>query len=208
MSELRQTSVGILPDGPGRRILRAAEADAWSDGYRFLAAASAAADRTRQEADAVYQARYAKGYEDGRAEGEREATRLMSDTTAKVDRYLAGLDREIARLAIDIVRRVLGEFDAIDLVLRAASRAITDFRREKSLKVTVHPEALERARAALATDGGGIGPSITVDADPRLEKMACVVASEFAVVDASIDTQLAAIMEGFNITAEPAGERP
>ncbi|MBV9559154.1 MAG: HrpE/YscL family type III secretion apparatus protein, partial [Bradyrhizobium sp.] len=105
--------------------------------------------------------------------------------------------------------RVLGEFDSADLVLRAASRAITDFRREKSLKVTVHPEMLERARAALATtEGRGLGPSVTVDADPRLDRMACVVASEFAVVDASIDTQLAAIMEGFNITAEPAGDRP
>ncbi|MBV9564314.1 MAG: HrpE/YscL family type III secretion apparatus protein, partial [Bradyrhizobium sp.] len=109
MSELRQTSVGILPNGPGRKVLRAAEADAWSDGYRFLATASAAAERIRQDADAAYQARHAQGYEDGRAEGSREATRLVSDTSAKVDRYLAGLDHEIARLAIDIVRRVLGE---------------------------------------------------------------------------------------------------
>jgi type III secretion protein L len=209
VSELRQTSPGILPTGPGRKILRTAEADAWRDGYRFLAAATAAAEQIRQDADAVYRARYAQGYADGRAEGARESTRLVSDTAAKVDRYLAGLDRDIARLVIDIVRRILGEFDAIDLVLRSANRAVADFRREKSLKVTVHPEALDRARAAFAgPEGHGLGPSITVEADPRFDRAACTVSTEFAVVDAGIEEQLAAIMDAFNIGKEPPGDRP
>jgi type III secretion protein L len=208
VSDLQQTSPSILPSGPACKILRAAEAEAWRDGYRFLAAATAAAEQIRREADTVYQARYAQGYANGRADGARESTRLVSDTVAKVDRYLAGLDRDIARLVIDIVRRILSEFDAVDLVLRSASRAVADFRREKSLKITVHPEALDRARAALASpEGHGLGPVITVEGDPRFDRSTCTVSTEFAVVDAGIDAQLAAIMEAFNISEEPPGDQ-
>jgi type III secretion protein L len=196
MSEAELTALGNLPRGPGIKILRAAEADAWRDGHRFLAAASQSSEQIRQAATAAYEAEHARGYADGQAEGAQESTRLVNDTVSKVDRYLATLDQQIAGLVMDVVRRVLGEFDAVDLISRAATRAIADFRREKFLTVTVHPEVLARVRTALAAVGG-IGPTVTVEGDPRLDKEACVVASEFAVIDASIETQLAAIADAF-----------
>jgi type III secretion protein L len=105
---------------------------------------------------------------------------------------------------MDIVRSVLGEFDAVDLISRAATRAIADFRREKFLTVTVHPEVLARMRTAIAAYEN-LGPAVTVQGDSRLDKGACVVASEFAVIDASIETQLAAIADA--LSAKDAGTR-
>jgi len=210
MSEAEQTSLGVLPTSPGVRILRAAKADAWRDGYRFLAEAAQTADQIKQSARDAYAAEHARGYAEGRAEGVEEATRLVTQTANKVDQYLATLDSQVARLVMDIVRRILGEFDAIDLVSRAATQAIADFRREKSLKVAVHPESLERVRAALSatTADGRLGPTVTIEGDPHLGMHGCVVSSEFAVVDASIETQLAAIADAFGIGASgPRGVR-
>jgi type III secretion protein L len=201
MSQAKQASLDDLPTGPGVRILRAARADAWQDGYRFLAEASQTAEQIKRAARDVYSTERTRGYADGRAEGAQEATRLVTETAAKVDRYLATLDLEVARLVIDIVRRILGEFDAVDLVSRAAMQAITDFRREKALKITVHPEVLERVRAALpaALSDGSLGPSVTIESDPHLGKQACVVSTEFAVVDASVETQLSAIADALGV---------
>ena len=72
MLEAERTALGNLPRGPGTKILRAAEADAWRDGHRFLAAASQSSEQIRQAATAAYEAEHARGYADGRAEGAQE----------------------------------------------------------------------------------------------------------------------------------------
>ena len=77
-------------------------------------------------------------------------------------------------------------------------------------KVAVHPEVLERVRAVLSatTADGRLGPTVTIEGDPHLGMHGCVVSSEFAVVDASIETQLAAIADAFGIGASgPRGVR-
>jgi type III secretion protein L len=201
MSKAAWNSSGDLPKGPTATVLRAKDAEAWRNGYSFLAEASRTSEQIRQEARAAYSAEQARGYQDGRAEGAAEATRLLSETTIKIDRYFANLDQEIGRLVMDIVRRVLGEFDVSDLVSRAAAHAIGDFRGEKSLTICVHPEALERVRTALGGTSRGNALAVTVESDPQLLKDGCVIRTEFAVVDASIETQLAVIAEAFGLGA-------
>jgi type III secretion protein L len=200
MSEAVWNSYGDLPKGPTARVLRVGEAEAWRNGYCFLAEASRTSERIEQAAHAAYSAEHTRGYADGRAEGAAEATRLLSETTIKIDHYFATLDQEVARLVMDIVRRVLGEFDVRELVSRAAASAIADFRREKSLTISVHPEALERVRAALAAGGNRL--AVTIEGDPHLRKDDCVIRTEFAVVDAGIETQLAAIAEAFGLPSK------
>ena len=71
MSEAEQTSLDALPTGPGVRILRAAKADAWRDGYRFLAEAAQTADQIKQSARDAYTAEHARGYAEGRLKASR-----------------------------------------------------------------------------------------------------------------------------------------
>jgi len=198
MSELDQISFADLPKEPGVRILRSAEAEAWQDGYRFLAEVRSAAQRLEETARQTYESEYTRGYADGRTAGAGEAARLLTETTLKVDRYLGTLQHEIGALALNVVRRVLGDFDATDLVARATVQALGEFRREKWLKVTVHPVAVDRVRAALAAVSDRMGPTVTVETDPGLDQGACVVASDFAVVDASVETQLQAFAAAFD----------
>jgi type III secretion protein L len=182
-----------LPAEPGSRIVRAADASAWQEGYQFLAAAREAAGKIEEDARAAYTAAYEKGYAEGRAAGSFEASRMVRDTTLAVDRYLARLENEIGALALGIVRRLFGDFDVMDLVARAAAQALAEFRHEKNLKVTVHPAAVDRVNAALAAVMQGGHAPVTVESDPALDEGACIVASDFAVVDASIDVQLRAL---------------
>lgn len=196
-----QETTNKLPKGPGFRILRSAEAAAWQDGFRFLAEARELAERIEQSARSAAAAEQARGFEQGRALGAAEATRLMRDTAVKVDRYLASIEVQIAGLATKIAKRVIGEFDATDLVARATAQALADFRREKWVKVAVHPEAVERVRVDVARVAADLGPIVTIEADPRLERTSCVLTSEFAVVDASIETQLSAISTDTQLAA-------
>ena len=181
-----------LPAAPGSRIVRAAQADAWQDGYEFLAAVREAASKVDEETRSMYAAAYEKGYQEGRTAGTLEASRLVRDTTLAVDRYLASLEYQIGALAMSIVKRMFGELDTADLVARAAAQALTEFRQGKNLKVAVHPVAADRVRAALEALTLGL-PAVTIESNPGLDEGACIVASEFAVVDASIDVQLRAL---------------
>jgi type III secretion protein L len=187
-----------LPAAPGKKIIRAKEAEAWTDGYRFL-----------REAKSAYDAEHARGFADGKAAGAAEAADLINETVARVDRYIASLDQQIAALAVSIVRRVLGDIEVSDKIARAAAQALTEFRAEKSLKVTVHPEVLDRVRTKLAARvrESGLGMQVTVEPDPALAKDACTVASDFAVVDASVETQLNALAKAISTAAvEKRGE--
>jgi type III secretion protein L len=189
------TVLDDLPAEPGTRIVRAADAAAWQDGFRFLEAVREAAGKVEESARAAYAAAYEKGYADGRAAGAIEASRMVRDTTFAVDRYLARLENEVGALALSVVRRVLGELDVTELVARAAAQALGEFRHAKSLRVAVHPAAVDRVNAALAALTQ-VDVPVTVDSDPTLDLGACIVASDFAVVDASIEVQLRALAEG------------
>ena len=197
MLQLNKISLDDLPRGPGGKVLRAAEAEAWQDGYRFLAEVRRAAAQVEETARKTYASEYARGFADGRSAGANEGALLVTETAAKVDRHLAALEHEIGALALEVVRRVLGQLDTAELITRTATQAVAEFRREKFLKVTVHPTAIDQVvttLAALPRDGG---PTVTVEADPALDERGCIVVSDFAVVDAGIEAQLKAFAAAF-----------
>jgi type III secretion protein L len=186
-----------LPTGPGSRIIRAADAEAWERGVNFYLQVQQRAERVEADAIATYDAERARGYADGKAEGEREAARLVIETVAAVDRYLARLEQDVAGLAMSVIRRAIGELDVRDLVARAAAQAVPDFRRSKWLKVTVHPGAVELVSRAIKEVITDPGFCCAVEADSKLGPDACILASEVAIVDAGIETQLAAFADAF-----------
>jgi type III secretion protein L len=195
-----------VPRRPVARILRVAEARAWQDGHAFLDEARRDAQQLRDAARRAYAAEYAQGYEDGKARGDADAARLVSETAVKVDRYLGGLEPEIINLALDVVRRVLGEFDASMLVAKAAVQAVTEIRRAKYLKVRLHPASVNRVRDELnaVLRESDLGMTVEIDADDTLATGACILSTDIAVIDASIEAQLDAIAAAISSKAEAA----
>jgi type III secretion protein L len=186
----RQQSAGGSTTGS---VINARDVKAWRDAFEFVnEAEKQIAEEKRQAEEAashLYASERARGYEDGKA----EATRLITETTLKVDRYLKSIEPQVAQLAMSVVHRVLGNFDTRDLVAAAAGHAVADLRREKQLTVTVHPDAVESVSKELTRLGLSSRIEVSVEGNASLEPTACIVASDLAVVDASIQTQLAAI---------------
>ena len=186
----RQPSAGGAPTGS---VLNARDVKAWQDAFEFLNEAEKQIADQRKDAEEtasrLYASERARGYEDGKA----EATSLIAETTLKVDRYLQSIEPQVAKLAMSVVHRVLGNFDTRDLVAAAAGQAIADLRREKRLTVTVHPDAVDRVSQEFARLGVSGRIEVTIEGNPSLDPTACIIASDLAVIDASINTQLAAI---------------
>jgi type III secretion protein L len=181
-------------DGPTTgSVLNARDVKAWQDAFEFLnhAEKQIAEEKTQAEetASRLYEAERTRGYEDGKA----EATRLITETTLKVDRYLQSIEPQVAKLAMSVVDRVLGNFDTRDLVAAAAAHAIVDLRREKGLTVSVHPDVVDSVSKEFARLGLSGRIEVTIEGNPALDRTACIIASDLAVVDASVKTQLAAI---------------
>jgi type III secretion protein L len=181
-------------DGPTTgSVLNARDVKAWQDAFEFLnhAEKQIAEEKTQAEeaASRLYEAERARGYEDGKA----EATKLITETTLKVDRYLQSIEPQVAKLAMSVVNRVLGNFDTRDLVAAAAAHAIVDLRREKGLTVSVHPDVVDSVSREFARLGLSGRMEVTIEGNPALDRTACIVASDLAVVDASVQTQLSAI---------------
>jgi type III secretion protein L len=181
-----------LPRSPGRKVIRSAEAQTWIDGYRFLDEARRSADSLMQSARDAHDEAKARGFEEGRNAGCAEAATIIAGTSAKVDRYLASIESQLAELSLSIVEQVLGRFDDAELVARAAGHALAAFRREKHVKVRVSPEHVDDVQQALSASAKAdmLGPTIIVEADPHLGARECTIVTDFAIVDAGIDAQL------------------
>jgi type III secretion protein L len=193
-----QAAAPSRPLGP---IVKAAEAESWVDGFAFRDRAKREADALLADMQAAYERRRQDGFEQGRREGAAAAAELLATTSARVDRYLAGIEGELVELALGVLRRLVGEFDQRELVARLAREAIESFRREQSLTVTVAPENVEIARAHFREQAEA-GRQVAVESDPKLGAFDCRVESPYATVDAGLDAQIESVRRELT---EPSG---
>jgi type III secretion protein L len=187
-----------LPTQPSRIILRADEAQAWADGFAFLQAAreqvEALRERALQEADQLRQ----QGYADGHRQGADAAAELLTQTHAAVDRYLAGLEGDLAKLALSVVRQLIDGLDDAERIARLTAKALTEFRDQQALTLHVAPEQVAAVQANLDALVGSRSPTVT--ADSQLVGAQATLASRSAVVDLDLDAQL----EGLSKTLQPS----
>ncbi|MCA1489887.1 type III secretion system stator protein SctL [Ensifer sp. NBAIM29] len=184
-----------LPTRPTTKILRKTEGDHWLEGFAFLEAAKTEADKQLAQVRQVVEASRKQGYEAGRLEGERQAAALLMKTTADVNTYVAGLDRQIAELSLAIVEKLLGRFDQAELVAKLALQALQSFQHEREVTITVSPALLERVAELIERHNKNAALKISVLPDPRIDGSKCVLANAVAVVDAGLDTQLSVIRD-------------
>lgn len=164
-----------------RELLDAAEEDA-----RRLRA-DAQADRDRVLAEAA---------EEGRREGLARAAATLAGAAAERDRRLATLEREVASLALDVARVVLGRelSTSPDVVVELAARALAEARDRREVTLRVNPAdaaAVRAAEGALAAIPGRA--LLALREDPAVPRGGAIVETEAGRVDASIETQLAAL---------------
>ena len=192
------------PPKPNGRILRAADFSGLEDAKSAIEDAKRQAAKIRSAAEAVAQKKQREAIEEGRRAGAKEAARIVAETSAKADRYLASINDQVAELVLETVEKILGSFDRKELVLRAATHAVSKLRRDKQLTIYVAPALVADLRLRLETELGKeqTRPLPTVQGDPKLSAGACILASELGFVEAGIDAQLAAIKAGLQATTK------
>ena len=183
----------LLRDDP---IVPAAEVPAFTEAQALLDAAAAireAADRGA--ADAADRAR-AEGFAAGHAEGLAAGATAVREELLRLvqaDAVRAEAQRgDLARLALEVVRRIAADLGAPDMVAAMAARAATSVAPEPQPVVRVHPDAVAATRARL-------GDRATVEADPSLATTDCVLATPLGEVRAGLETQLAALARTWGI---------
>ncbi|KTB69592.1 type III secretion protein [Pseudomonas viridiflava ICMP 13104] len=179
-----------LPTRPASRILRAAEAAQWIDGYAFVEAAHQQARSVREHSAQWLEQARAEGFERARQEGAEQVATLLAQTRADVDRYLAGLESSLAELALGIARQVLGEMDDRERLLRCTAEALSAFRQDQALTLYVPRAEVEGLRQHLAQDAPLALKSLSIVGDDQLEAGQARLGGPAGSVELGLDAQL------------------
>lgn len=152
---------------------------------RLHAAAVAATEAARETA-------YAEGHEAGRlagrAAGEAEMTAELFRLALRDGEAQRERQASIARLAIEVVRHIAGEVGDPAMIAALAERAAATVAPDIATIVRVPPDALAETRARLGEREG-----LTIESDPTLSGVDCVVETPLGRTHAGLDTQIAQI---------------
>jgi type III secretion protein L len=160
-----------------------------------LAEARAQADVLLAQARAEHEQGFAKGFEKGHREGlQAWTTRALADA-AQGQRALDKQRDRLGSLVAMAVERVVEQEDKQALFQRALRSVGKLLQEVPLLTLRVHQSDRDSARRAVDAVLAGVagGAQIEVVADTRLASGSCLFESDHGVIDAGLQTQLAAI---------------
>lgn len=182
---------------PQSRVIRAAETKVLNESAAFLAESQKAATAIREEAQIAYENAKRTGYEDGKREGASEATKVVMETSIRLQTELAALETSLADIAMESIEKVLGQFEHMDLVRRAVHAAIMERQHEWALTFRVVPGRVEEIKTLIRDI---MGPQMdvavrAVEGDAQLRPDSIVIISPFGAIEVGIEQQLKALRE-------------
>jgi type III secretion protein L len=181
---------------PRRRIIPAAEAQAWIEGDSYRDIAKRDAEALLAEARAVFESERKRGIDAGLRAGAEAKAALLAEATARIDREMEAAGQQFAAAVIATVERVLGSFDRQELLVRAAKHALAEMREARHLILRVAAEEAGAVERRLAEAIGPGNTLVEIQGDPSLEPGEAVLESELGFVSIGIDAQLAALRRG------------
>lgn len=173
-------------------------ADAQARADALLAEAEVEAERVRAQAQDEYETAAERGYHAGRERGLAEWYERSARSAAGQRRVQSLLRERIVELVVDATEQIVRNVDVSALFARSAEVVERLVEGSTYLRVRVHPDD-ERAavgefdRLAAIWRERGHGVAVTVMADRAVARGACLCESDLGTVDASLDTQLAAL---------------
>jgi len=180
-------------------VVPAADAAAWLEASELLEHARQEAAQLLSSARQQLEAERARGYQQGLEEARLELTERMIETASRTVELFASIEQRMVSLVMDAVRRLMADFSDTERVMAVVRSALSVLRNQRQLTLRIAPEHVEqiRARASdLLEQFPGVG-ILDIVADPRLKHDATILESEIGLVEASIESQLQAIEQGF-----------
>ena len=147
----------------------------------------------RREKETMLAESTARGY----SAGLDQWNDTLADAWKRRDEFLARNEGELVKLAIAVVRKVIGHNVKADpsVVLHTAKQALRSVRSERRIIIKVNPteEAVLREQAGSLRMLGTEAGELVIIGNPTIELGGCVVESDLGIIDAQISTQLASI---------------
>jgi flagellar biosynthesis/type III secretory pathway protein FliH len=197
-----------------RRVLRAAEvpllAEAQQLRDRALELQRTHEVRVQAAGDAARAEGFAQGLAEGRAAARDDIASQLNALAATAARQHEALREQMAALALQVARKLIGSFATPEQLVALACTAARDVMPAHGLTLVVHPDATDAVRAKLAamaqaTDAAPDLPAFDVRADDGCEPDTCRIETELGTIDASLDAQLARLANAWSINpAAPA----
>ncbi len=146
-------------------------------------------ERQVQEArDRGHAEGFAAGHEEGLAAGAAEIRAELFRLAIRAGEEQRQHQREISTLALEVVRRIVGQIGDTATVQGLADRAIAALAPDMAATVRVPAAQVEAVKARLAGRD-----FLTVEADPTFGETDCVVETALGRTYAGLETQLAQI---------------
>lgn len=191
----RLTADTVLPPA-GARVIKAAEVARLLEANEVLEAARERAAAIVREAETAFEQRKAEGYAQGLEEGRAEHAEKLMETAMASVAFIEGMERTLVDVIGEALRKVMGDMDAEERIVRIVRNALNGIRGQQSVTLRVAPDdepAVRRDLAALLDASGRDNGFLRLVADPRLQRGGCLLESELGVVDAGVETQLRAL---------------
>jgi type III secretion protein L len=176
----------------GAHIVRRSDFAALQEASALLSEAEAASTQIRHQANETYHREKRRGYEDGLVEARIQSVGQLLDENRELDQGLLGIERDLARLVTDCVRKFIDGFDDIVRAETFVKAALKQMRREKVAELRVptcrYGHFLEKI-AAIASEFPEI-KLVDVVEDPSLEPSRIILETSIGRVDGNIDQRL------------------
>ena len=173
-------------------LVPARDVDTVRDAASLLVEAGRLRDSAEQDIAAAREVAHAAGLEEGGAEVRAAADEAMTEALARIE--AAAAEREakrqgdVARLALEVVRRMAGDLGDAALVAGLAERAAASVTADTGAIVRVAPGVADAVRERLCARA-----ELTVEGDPSLSAHDLVLETPLGRTHAGLETQLAAI---------------
>jgi type III secretion protein L len=179
---------------PGQLRITAQEAARFLEAEQLLAAVREQEKAIQESAEEIYRKRHAQGYQDGIMAGKMEYSSKILEAVMSSVEYLESLETSIVRLVSEVTRKLIGEMDHDEVIVRLVRQALNSARSERKVLIRVSARdeaAVRRDLAALLhqRDGGAAG-FLDILPDSELPPGSCILESEMGIIEASLETQL------------------
>ena len=142
----RVTPLEFRPS-PDRRVIKAADYLAYAEAEAIIAAARQQAEAIQREAEQAYDAEKQRGYRDGHEEGKLETAEQIMDVLGATVEFYAGIEQRTGQIVMQMLRKILGQFDNETLTYQIVRNALTAVRAQKQVTLRVAPEQVEALKA-------------------------------------------------------------
>jgi len=190
----RDRNVGFASS---RLVLRAAEVPLFADAQalrdRLEQLTDAQAERVAAAAEEARVKGYVAGREQAAIDGRDEVAATIVELTRAATQEREQMRGEVAGLALQVVRKLLGQLPADGVLAALAETAAREMLPTQTLTLLVHPDQCDAVRARLsagATSADAPAPRFDVQPDPDYAADACRIETEHGSVDASLEAQL------------------